>query len=349
MKKTSMMIILLLLISIILVGCNTNKNQYGIKEKETDEYISVYTNEDDLWYLQGVYLQLNFLNENVSYDVYSKNGEFGYDYGNHFVFNYDNKDSEELRWSGGDDFHYKTFYIDVIIMENNSIIGYAVVKINYNEVTRHEVSMIKQVIFPNAINKKIELTEKFVRLLIEENKQYVTDINEINEENTDEFVSLLQNKMRITPIEYKDSIEGVKLQDFLQLNFVNDDYVYNVKTKEGLLDYRFTNVKEKSYVSRHSTLSHMISIYWDIPYEDEINDIKNVPLTYVDVIVYEGDSIVGYAVIKIEKTGVTDNKLVNIYSFTIIKQVKFPNEYYDYQNVTKEQVEQLIKNCKEGK
>ena len=113
------------------------------------------------------------------------------------------------------------------------------------------------------------------------------------------------------------------------------------------------NIEYLSYQAQTKTaylhLSHMISISWDIPYEDEINDIKNVPLTYVDVIVYEGDSIVGYAVIKIEKTGVTDNKLVNIYSFTIIKQVKFPNEYYDYQNVTKEQVEQLIKNCKEGK
>ena len=347
MKKTSMMIILLLLISIILVGCNTNKNQYGIKEKETDEYISVYTNEDDLWYWQGVYLKLNFLNENISYDVYSKNGEFS-DYSDHYVVTYDNKDSVELRWLGSNDFYSKIFYIDVIIMENYSIIGYAVVKINYNEVTRHEVSIIKQVIFPDAINKKIELTEKFVRLLIEENKQYITDINEINEENTDDFVSLLQNKMRITPIEYKDSIEGVKLPDFLQLNFVNDDYVFNIKTKEGLLDYRFTNVKEKSYDS-YSSRSNKISIYWDIPYEDEINDIKNVPLTYVDVIVYEGDSIVGYAVIKIEKTGVGEHKLENIYTFTIIKQVKFPNKYNDYQNVTKEQVEQLIENCKEGK
>ena len=348
MKKTPMMIIFLLLISIILVGCNTNKNQYGIKEKETDEYISVYTNDDDRWYWQGVYLNLKFLNENISYDVYSKNGEFGSGYGNHFVFNYDNKDSVELRWSGGDHFHYKIFYIEVIIMEKNSIIGYAVVKINYNIETRHEVSMIKQVIFPDAINKKIELTEQIVKVLIEENKQYVNDINEINEEKTDEFVSLLGNERRIGPIEYMNSIEGVELRDFLQLNFVNDDYVYNIKTKEGLLDYRFTNVKEKSYDS-YSSGSNRISIYWNIPYEDEINDIKNVPLTYVDVIVYEGDSIVGYAVIKIEKTGVSEIKLVNIYTFTIIKQVKFPNKYNDYQNVTKEQVEQLIEKCKEGK
>lgn len=348
MKKTSMMIIFLLLISIILVGCNTNKNQYGIKEKETDEYISVYTNDDATWFFQCVFLKMNFLNENISYDVYAKKGEFGYDYGNHFVFTYDNKDSVELCWSGGDDFHYKTFYIDVIIMEYDSIIGYAVVKVNCSDEPRFQTSIIKQIIFPDAINKKIELTEKFVRLLIEENKQYIIDINEINEEKTDEFVSLLGNERRIGPIEYMNSIEGVELRDFLQLNFVNDDYVYNIKTKEGLLDYRFTNVKEKSYDS-YSSRTNRISIYWDIPYEDEINDIKNVPLTYVDVIVYEGDSIVGYAVIKIEKTGVSEIKLVNIYTFTIIKQVKFPNKYNDYQNVTKEQVEQLIEKCKEGK
>lgn len=349
MKKTPMMIIFLLLISIILVGCNTNKNQYGIKEKETDEYISVYINDDATWFFQCVFLKMNFLNKNISYDVYSKNGESENNYSNHYVVTYDNKDSVELSWREADDFHYKTFYIDVIIMEYDSIIGYAVVKVNCSDEPRFQTSIIKQVIFPDAINKKIELTEKFVRLLIEENKQYITDINEINEEKTDEFVSLLGNERRIGPIEYMNSIEGVELRDFLQLNFVNDDYVYNIKTEEGLLDYRFTNVKEKSYVSRHSTLSHMISIYWDIPYEDEINDIKNVPLTYVDVIVYEGDSIVGYAVIKIEKTGVSEIKLVNIYTFTIIKQVKFPNKYNDYQNVTKEQVEQLIEKCKEGK
>ena len=159
---------------------------------------------------------------------------------------------------------------------------------------------------------------------------------------------MIGDERRIGPLLYIDSIEGVEVRDFLQLNFVNDDYVYNIKTEEGLLDYRFTNVKEKSFAS-YSSGTHRISIYWDIPYEDEINDIKNVPLTYIDVIVYEGDSIVGYAVIKIEKTGVSEHKLVNIYTFTIIKQVKFPNKYNNYQNVTKEQVEQLIKNCKEGK
>ena len=348
MKKTSMMIIFLLLISIILVGCNTNKNQYGIKEKETDEYISVYINDDATWFFQCVFLKMNFLNENISYDVYSKNGESENDYSNHYVVTYDNKDSVELFWRAADDFHYKTFYIDVIIMEYDSIIGYAVVKVNCSDEPRFQTSIIKQVIFPDAINKKIELTEKFVRLLIEENKQYITDINEINEENTDDFVSLPGNERRISPIEYKDSIEGVKLRDFLQLNFVNDDYVYNIRTDEGLLYHRFTNVKEMSY-NTYSSRTNKISIYWDIPYEDEINDIKNVPLTYVDVIVYEGDSIVGYAVIKIEKTGFTDNKLVNIYSLTIIKQVKFPNKYNNYQNITKEQVEQLIVNCKEGK
>ena len=70
-----------------------------------------------------MYLKLNFLNENISYDVYGKSGEFS-DNSDHHVITYDNKDSVEICWMGSNEFYSKVFYIDVIIMENYFIIGY---------------------------------------------------------------------------------------------------------------------------------------------------------------------------------------------------------------------------------
>ena len=70
MKKTSMIIVLLLLISIILVGCNTNKNQYGIKEKETDEYVRLEENQYQSSGFENYrYFNVNFLNSDISFDI----------------------------------------------------------------------------------------------------------------------------------------------------------------------------------------------------------------------------------------------------------------------------------------
>ena len=64
------MIIFLLLISIILVGCNTNKNQYGIKEKTTDKYVELEENTNQSSGFKNYrYFNVKFLNSDISFDI----------------------------------------------------------------------------------------------------------------------------------------------------------------------------------------------------------------------------------------------------------------------------------------
>ncbi len=149
-------------------GCNT-KNSLGFTEKDADGMIAFET-----WFFtSGVTnnnIQVNG-EENATFELTAEQGWL-YDGVNGFVKTVVRGSGEIAWWDGFAHEAVRDTYIDVIEKVDDNIVGYAVIKLTYNEErTWHDPSVIKSVEFPKVNGEYQSVTERHVKALIEENKK----------------------------------------------------------------------------------------------------------------------------------------------------------------------------------
>ena len=190
-----------------------------------------------------------------------------------------------------------------------------------------------------------------MKILLNENKQYITDLDKIVEEETNEFISK-ENISSEFFIYIDENISSVF--SLFRINFDGGSLVYEIETTSGsFVQWGASSMTNVIVDSSKFYSGDQLNIYmfWDENDKIENNDILEIPTTYIDIIVYEDNIIKGYIVLKIEKKEISDDKGwgIIIYSTSIIKQVKFPqkSKYHDDNAyITREQVKQLIEKCK---
>lgn len=145
------------------VGCNTN-----IQEKEADNMIAFET-----WFFtSGVTNNIIQVNgeENATFELTAEQG-YLYDGTNGFVKTVVRGSGEITSWDGMSQEAVGDTYISVIEKVDDKIVGYAVIKLTYNEERNwHDPSVIKSVEFPKVNGEYQSVTAKQVKALIEENK-----------------------------------------------------------------------------------------------------------------------------------------------------------------------------------
>ncbi len=177
MKKIIITTILIISL-ILLIGCkaNDNINDLGLKEKDTTKYVSIkystLTGGDNTLY-KIIYVDFMFLNEDISYEI--------------IVFDEHNYEDEEIikleyngekkqRYKLGINYYSNITYSNIIIYENNKIIGYSIIYSEYYRSSPNRMlSLIeKQVVFPEVIRNKKEISRELILTLIKQyNQEYL--------------------------------------------------------------------------------------------------------------------------------------------------------------------------------
>lgn len=150
------------------VGCNT-KNPSGFTEKEADGMIAF-----DTWFFtSGVINNIIKVNgeENAVFELTAEQGWL-YDGANGFVKTVVRESGDIAWWDGTTRETVRDTYIGVIEKVDDNIVGYAVIKLTYNEERSwHDPSLIKAVEFPKVNGEYQSVTQKQVKALIEENRK----------------------------------------------------------------------------------------------------------------------------------------------------------------------------------
>ena len=161
-------ICLVLALCVGFAGCDT-KNSLGITEKDVDGMITF-----DTWFFtSGVTNNIIQVSgeENAVFELTAEQGWL-YDGTNGFVKTVVRQSGEIAWWDGTAHEAVRDTYIDVIERVDDNIVGYAVIKLTYNEERNwHDPSLVKSAQFPKVNGEYQSVTQKQVKTLIEENKK----------------------------------------------------------------------------------------------------------------------------------------------------------------------------------
>ena len=347
MAKKILLFILLFLF-IFLTGCNkTYTNSIGIKEKQTNEFVSLPYEEfinkvDPNTSSSGkgkiLYpIKIKYINENISYVIkssFSSSYEYDiinkgyYDEVDRTVYKYNEKKEEVIFFSvpGSSQLlyeYYGNLYVDIIIKESEKIVGYCLLQLDYDFASTVNGKILKQVYFPNVIKKDITILEESVNYLLNENKEKIS-IKNIKEQETDKFFYVLDYI-------YQGCCLNIK-----EFNVDRTYLIYSDDTSLSL-DYNICEIKIKQ-VNEEKGISF---IFRDKELQKTINHIYNI-------IIKENDCIIGYAVIKLHYMNELHEKYYydGVY-IDILCQYEFINLQYPSgsqfkPNITEELVRELI-------
>lgn len=354
------MVILIIILTFLFLGCNTNTstNIIGIKEKETNEFINLPFEEFTFNYIAGssIYgptsiqypIQVNFPNENISYEIKSKfstaytldyvEGDPGDTIYNKTIYKYNGNEEETINFNISTicEFlhqYYGDLYIDIIIKEKDKIVGYTLIKIEYElyDFTMFHGKIIKQVYFPDVIEKDIVILEESIDYLLNKQRDPIK-VSDIKEIETDRFFYVA---------EYFN--QGGLAPERLHVKDDNIDRTYTIYTNNKSLSQDF-NISEIEFHSL-SEISYINIINIQRALLKDINMICNI-------IIKEKNEIIGYAVIKIYYK----EFILNEWPYSdgifidILGQYEFP--VYEFkgkqlkQNITDELVREMIKSKK---
>lgn len=327
MKKI-IILLLIFILPFILIGCNTKTttNILGIKEKQTNDYISLpvesYVAEYDS--ILRYPIQLNFINENITFEMKSSHGVFER-FDNiaiqqsiiKFSFNKEKNEIIYLYPMSKIDENNGCF-IDVIIRENDNIIGYSIIKVYETNDITIKGELIKNVIFPDALKNKIIVLEESINYLSSQVKPQ-NNINDIYQEETDDFISIYHVYYDFTFFILNNNMKK-------NMSCLIYDFKYSLFENHNVTEYKYYYNEKNEYLS----------------YTYDPEKIKEED-QYFAVIFIEREEICGYSIIKISYDEENNKALADI-----IVQMQFPNiydgHYYIKQNISKEEVKLLIEN-----
>ena len=181
MKK--IIITILIILSLFLLnGCKTQKNinDLGLKEEDTTKYISIKYSAltgGDNTLRRVTFVDFMFLNEDISYEIIVFEE---HNFENVEITKIEYNNEEKLRYELGINYYSAITYSNIIIYENNKIIGYAII---FNEYYRGSLNRMlslieKQVIFPEVMRNQKEISRELVLDLIKQlNKDYLEEYN----------------------------------------------------------------------------------------------------------------------------------------------------------------------------
>lgn len=355
------LIILTLLFIIMLSGCKSNGeyNEYGIKEKEMNSLISVLNPEFEFITDEGyvVDIRLNFINENISFEVYSNDGYLensnGYSL-NSRKYMYNEEYFCDVRWKTSEQkCLYFKYYINVVIFENDSIIGYAVIEINENVVssrTRKATIEIKKcVTFPEVINGKKKMSYNIVKVLIEEQNIY------LDEEEVKKLLTFNKNYSFFEVNEFSLIEKNGQLicENAFDIFFEQKEfkcYIYseNIYFIEG--DKNSHEIVVDAYeIWEKQEAKQTISLYWDVTKYEEQNDIKLIAPSFVHILLLEHNHLVAVGRVSVYKK----NDKIQGTEFNEYWISATMHEKFIYPDMIDQQapptIEQLIKYFKEYK
>lgn len=102
-------------------------------------------------------------------------------------------------------------------------------------------------------------------------------------------------------------------------------------------------------VQTQFTSKNPVTIYWKAyAVLDDGSYLPAEDTSYLDIVIYEGDAITGYAVIMIQKTYDVSSNLANGYYAALLESRYFPCVDGKYQDVTEEYVRSIIEEVKRG-
>lgn len=307
-------LIVLTLLSLVMVsGCKSNGecNKYGIREKETRSLISIIKPEFEFITNEGyaVDIRLHFANENISFEVYSDDGYLANQNGyclNSMKYMYNEESFRDVTWKVSEQkCLYFRFYINVVIFENDSIIGYAVIEINETVVssrmTKAIIEMKKCVTFPEVINGKTKMSYNMVKVLIEEQNIY------LDEEGVKKLLTF-RNNYRFFEVNEFSLVEKdgqLMCENAFDIFFEQKEfkcYIYseNIYFIEG--DKNSHEIVVDAYeIWGKEEAKQTISLYWDVTKYEEQNDIKLIAPSFVHILLLEHNHLVGVGRVSVYK------------------------------------------------
>lgn len=247
---------------------------------------------------------------------------------------YDDR-GNEIRWGG------EIAYADIVIFDGDRIIGYAVVKIyttNYQGAgSQFKNKVLETVMFSMDGNELKEISLDYVESCIADAKNHV-ETEVVHTESGLVYEYTIEGAIRLTDLIWfqNDSRKpGLPIQ--LKWPSGNNITIF-AKADDGSLFY------EGNLLNDAIGIKNETEIYWrNEIYEGDSKLSWNEPFTYVDIIVYENDAIIGYAVVEFRY-----HKGKNtIYEPILLKSVSFISPDKAYQNITLDYVQERFMKAKE--
>lgn len=126
----------------------------------------------------------------------------------------------------------------------------------------------------------------------------------------------------------------------LELSYPDEYVNFTVRTSEGVLRNIING--ESQFVGKEVELPNNSTLYWNnLSDNKEAKILLNIT-SYIDIIIYANEHIIGYAVIKIFP--VTEFTKGHVYSVKLLKSASFPQVDGEYQNITIDYIEsEMIK------
>lgn len=193
MKKVLLIFILSFL---FLVGCQKNVNEIGLTEINADEYIN-YIGDSIITYdsLENVNfdIELKYPNNKIAYSI---NTPFGYvvyngnEYHNINIL-YSETNNNTIKWKIYNDYLLTDIlFMDILIMEDEVVIGFALLKFEINRENKTvELNILKSVLFKEVLNNErivhVNIIDTYIKTIIKENSEKIN----LKSSNTREFIS----------------------------------------------------------------------------------------------------------------------------------------------------------------
>ena len=296
MKK--IFLILIIVLMFFLSGCQNTVNEIGLTEKEANEYISFLT-ESIIYYNKledtSYDVELKYPNHETTYII---NTEFGYIKHNEEKYqninlSFNNNQTEKISWHIYEDYNLADIlFFNIIIMENDDVIGYAIVKININKENKTIIyDVLKSVIFEEVINKDRNVSKFVIEGLIQEIiNQNSTELRIKNTKTNEFFTSVNGSFNEVT--DYKSVSVTLSAHNNSSINNQTKTLDLTIYINQGSLS---NEVSTQVQTDKMYGLAFRLNIYFDLSvHEVTIEDTKLI------ILIKENQVTVGYFVTTLE-------------------------------------------------